>query len=250
MESGIYIIINSVDGKVYVGSAKNFKKRWNRHLKDLKKGTHSSTKLQRAYNKYSVSDFLFKIVERTEYKKPDIVEKENFYIKHFNAKKNGYNIADASFGDTLTNHPNREDIIARIKKTLLKINSNMSKEDRAKKYGHLLEANPNWKGGSSKRPCDCGNKKSRSYDRCLNCRDKSRIGSGNGFFGKSHTKKTKDVLSNKNKGGKPTNIRPIEINGVKYESAYEASLKLKISHTTIRWRVRSKNKRFEKYIYI
>ena len=42
MASGIYKIVNTITGKCYVGSAKDFEKRWARHFNDLKSGTHSS----------------------------------------------------------------------------------------------------------------------------------------------------------------------------------------------------------------
>lgn len=52
MKSGIYQIKNTLNNKVYVGSAKDFEKRWKRHFKDLEKGCHSSIKLQMSFNKY------------------------------------------------------------------------------------------------------------------------------------------------------------------------------------------------------
>ena len=48
--SGIYLISNSKNGKVYVGSSKNIEKRKKQHFKDLENNTHHSVKLQRSYN--------------------------------------------------------------------------------------------------------------------------------------------------------------------------------------------------------
>ena len=62
--------------------------------------------------------------------KDKILEREQYWIDTLNSKKNGYNIADASFGDCLTNHPLREEIISKIKKTLKDKNSAMSVEER------------------------------------------------------------------------------------------------------------------------
>lgn len=36
MESGVYKIVCILNNKIYIGSAKNFKVRWNRHLNDLR----------------------------------------------------------------------------------------------------------------------------------------------------------------------------------------------------------------------
>ena len=57
---GIYRIVNRRNGKFYIGSSKNLKKRRATHFRDLKKGVHHSEHLQRAWNKEtdkSVFDF-------------------------------------------------------------------------------------------------------------------------------------------------------------------------------------------------
>ena len=51
MISGIYVIRNLKNDKVYVGSAKNFNKRKHTHFLLLNKNQHWNVKLQRAYNK-------------------------------------------------------------------------------------------------------------------------------------------------------------------------------------------------------
>jgi group I intron endonuclease len=234
---------------VYVGGAVNFNRRWKRHLNDLRRNIHSSIKLQRAFNKYSESNFIFEVVEEVKYENPLIVNKENYYIKKYDSKKCGYNIADASFGDVLTNHPNKKDIIRRIAKTLKDRVSKLSDRERIKKYGHPMELNGRWNGGSSRYYCSCGAEIGWSAKKCSKCYDRS--GTNNHFFGKRHTKKSKRKmrLNGAGRGKVPTNARPIQIGGVKYSSAYEAFRELKISSTVIRWRVRSKNTKFKKYKY-
>lgn len=61
--SGLYRIRNTIDGKVYVGSAVNLKKRWFHHRKLLRKGTHHSAHLQRAWIKYGEACFVFEVLE-------------------------------------------------------------------------------------------------------------------------------------------------------------------------------------------
>lgn len=117
MKSGIYKIRNLVDNKVYVGSAKIFDKRFKRHRKDMLNG-HWNIKLRRAINKHGINNFVFEIVEEVEYKKDLILEKENYYISLYNSKKDGYNIGDASFGDVLSDHPNKSAIIEKFLKVL------------------------------------------------------------------------------------------------------------------------------------
>lgn len=48
----IYKIINPVNGHSYIGSTVEPKRRWRLHQNDLKAGKHTSTLLQRAWNKY------------------------------------------------------------------------------------------------------------------------------------------------------------------------------------------------------
>lgn len=57
--SGIYEIVNTVNGKRYIGSSVNLRKRRGEHWRDLRLGKHHSSKLQRAWNKYGEASFKF-----------------------------------------------------------------------------------------------------------------------------------------------------------------------------------------------
>lgn len=59
MESGIYKIENTVNGKVYIGSAVNFTRRFRVHKNSLTKGKHSNRHLQSSWNKYGEAKFTF-----------------------------------------------------------------------------------------------------------------------------------------------------------------------------------------------
>lgn len=59
----IYVIRNQRNGKTYIGSAIDVKKRWREHKRTLRKGTHHARHLQRAWNKYGEDSFVFEIVE-------------------------------------------------------------------------------------------------------------------------------------------------------------------------------------------
>ena len=61
LNSGVYQIRNTVNGKVYIGSAKHFNKRKSQHFHYLKTNKHHSQKLQRSYNKYGIQNFVFEI---------------------------------------------------------------------------------------------------------------------------------------------------------------------------------------------
>lgn len=58
-QSGIYEIVNTVNGKRYIGSAKKFKIRWSKHVSALRLCKHHSRHLQAAWNKYGEAAFKF-----------------------------------------------------------------------------------------------------------------------------------------------------------------------------------------------
>ena len=57
--TGIYIITNKKDNKVYIGQALNFKKRKYVHFSLLKNNKHYNKHLQASYNKYGKESFNF-----------------------------------------------------------------------------------------------------------------------------------------------------------------------------------------------
>jgi group I intron endonuclease len=91
MNSGIYQIRCIVNDKVYVGSTKNFNRRFYDHNLTLTKLIHTNNKLQNAWNKYGKHNFVFEILEYIgDISLLDDREKE--YIKEKDSKANGYNI--------------------------------------------------------------------------------------------------------------------------------------------------------------
>lgn len=59
-QAGIYEIVNTVNGKQYVGSAIDLAGRQRLHVWNLKRGTHHSKHLQNAWKKYGDDAFTFK----------------------------------------------------------------------------------------------------------------------------------------------------------------------------------------------
>lgn len=91
-EPGIYVISNRVDGKVYVGQARNPRKRWTTHLCALRKNRHDNSKLQRAFNKHGEAAFTFTVIEVCP--EDALTEREQFFIEGFNAVGiRGYNLS-------------------------------------------------------------------------------------------------------------------------------------------------------------
>ena len=61
-KSGVYLIKNTQNGKIYIGSAVNIKRRWGIHRSTLKGDYHDNEHLQRAWNKYGKDAFEFQIL--------------------------------------------------------------------------------------------------------------------------------------------------------------------------------------------
>ena len=94
-KKGVYIIVNIINKKVYVGSTTDsFKNRWKNHRKLLKKGIHPNNYLQNSWNKYTENMFVFSIIECIENTSIYILDREKYYIEFYKAtdKKYGYNI--------------------------------------------------------------------------------------------------------------------------------------------------------------
>lgn len=64
--SGVYAIVNTLNGKKYVGSTKCFKERFAEHRSQLRKGNHKNVHLQNSYNKYGEKYFKFMVLEECE----------------------------------------------------------------------------------------------------------------------------------------------------------------------------------------
>ena len=92
-QCGVYVIRNIENGKMYIGSTYNFKKRWENHRRRLRKNEHLNVHLQSSYNKYGKDSFKFQIIEITSPEKAR--ERESYYISLYNTlnPKYGYNIA-------------------------------------------------------------------------------------------------------------------------------------------------------------
>lgn len=93
MNSGIYMIKNLTNNKVYIGSSLILSKRQYKHFWMLKKGIHDNEHLQKSYNLNGYENFKFEIVELCS--SDLLVEKENFYIKKYSSDNSefGYNLS-------------------------------------------------------------------------------------------------------------------------------------------------------------
>lgn len=93
--SGIYEIVNLVNGKRYVGSAVDLTQRWREHRSGLTRGKHHSRHLQAAWNKYGETSFAFRAL--MDCAPADLLREEQ---AEFDRRRPEYNICPTA-GSTL-----------------------------------------------------------------------------------------------------------------------------------------------------
>lgn len=106
---GVYRILNIVNSKFYIGSAKVIYDRRIRHISALRSNTHGNQHLQRAWNKYGEESFKIEVVEVCN--ESVLLEREQYYLDLWRSydPSIGYNIGlQTSGGDNYTNNPNKE----------------------------------------------------------------------------------------------------------------------------------------------
>jgi len=92
--SCVYKITNTVNGKVYVGSAVDFNRRCSAHETDLRKNTHDNIHLQRAYIKYG-EVFTITVLEKVA-GTINLLDREQWYLDNTIRWGFDYNISKSS----------------------------------------------------------------------------------------------------------------------------------------------------------
>lgn len=101
-KSGIYIIKNTLDDRVYIGSTNNFRERFRSHRNKLKIGKNASLYLQNFCNKYGIDKLNFEVLEIIE-DINSLLKREEYWLKklkpEFNLmltplRQNGYKHKD------------------------------------------------------------------------------------------------------------------------------------------------------------
>ena len=60
--SGVYEIVNTLNGKRYIGSSVNIRSRFQHHRAELRSGKHHNRHLQNAWDKYGEENFTFEVL--------------------------------------------------------------------------------------------------------------------------------------------------------------------------------------------
>lgn len=215
---GVYEILNTKNGKRYIGSSKELEKRFSQHRASLRNNNHKNNHLQRAFNKYGEENFNFSIIVYCD--KSRRIDYEQYWINRLNAcnPKNGYNIADEAQGGcglSGKEHPawkEKAEILCEYCDNSFKVNP--SREDsaiycsyscRSKDIDKVKgEDHPFWEGGKVELSCEnCGDiyqvKKNRKEDsnfcseECFYSKNKGEE-SGNSKLKKSQVKSIKRLI--------------------------------------------------------
>ena len=89
--SGVYEIVNTVNGHRYVGSSNNIYRRWQDHRRELRNKIHCNKILQRAWDKYGDDALKFNVLLQCEVQ--DIIFYEQFYFSVYPCEYNISKIA-------------------------------------------------------------------------------------------------------------------------------------------------------------
>lgn len=116
--AGIYWIVNTGNGKMYIGSAVDIQVRMHLHKRALLRNVHHNRKLQHAWNKHGADVFEASVLERVD-DPALLIAREQYWFDLVNPVKNGYNIAPVA-GSNLGMVVSEE---ARLKASLTKSRS-------------------------------------------------------------------------------------------------------------------------------
>lgn len=223
--SGIYLITNTVNGKVYVGQSTDVRDRIWHHQSALRHNRHENSHLQRSWNKYGGENFTFEIIEECEESMLD--ERERYYIAAYDSmdEDHGYN---KESGGSLCKHMS-EDVV----RHLSEVSKGRYVGEKNPMYGKHIPCSEEKKKRLSERFSGSGNPMygvHRKHTEEENKKASERMkGEGNPFYGKTHTSETIQKMRNtkKNKA-----VLCVET-GVVYVSSAEAGRQLDIDYSHI-----------------
>lgn len=170
MNRTIYIILNIVNDKKYIGKTKDFKGREKYHKRKLSSNKHHSRHLQNAWNFYGKDSFIFGIIEENVESDSELNFLEKYYIKAFDTLNGDYGYNSTEGGDGASGYVHTEEDIIKMKKGQL---NRPNKQSTFLGKHHTEESKANI--------------------------SKNISGEKNGMFNKNHTEETKFKISEKMK---------------------------------------------------
>lgn len=238
MSETVYKIRNNINDHVYIGCSKDLYTRLLKHQSSLRGNRHTSPLFQALYNQHS--DVLSLTIEPLMiFASQSDARAYELHLLHtecnlLNARRT------SGGGDMVSNHLNRDDIVARHQENY---KTNINFQDK-RAIGHGVR-NPNYRHGLAlnDRTCvECGGFVSPYVERCMTCQIYDRTGENNSFYGKSHSETTRKLISEARLGVPNLRCsRSISVDGVTYVSLSAAAKKLNMVTSTLGYRCRSPN---------
>lgn len=224
-QGGIYAVRNTINGKLYVGSAVNFARRFYIHKWRLDRGDHHSKKLQAAWVKHGASAFVFEVIEVVQ-DAADLIGREQHHIDRMGSAKSGYNMLPVA-GSMLGMRHTKE-----AKEKIAAAFRGVPKKTPLVKKGQELP--PEWVAKVA--AANTGKKRTEETKRRISA---SAVGHKR-WLGKTHSEETKARISALAKSREPRrgwrhspdairkmSVRgriPVIVDGVEYESYQAAAL--------------------------
>lgn len=193
MNTGVYQILNKINGYKYVGSASlSFDKRFSQHRHHLSKKTHHNRRLQNSYNKYGADTFEYSILQ---YCPSDIcVKKEQWFIDVLNPEFNISKTASSCLGVKHTKEvieANRQRALGRKASEETKRKMSLARKGKEGRKGIKLSEEHKRKMSQSK----VGRKLSEESCKKISIALKGKIGT---MLGKKHKEETKNKIKSSN----------------------------------------------------
>lgn len=202
-EAIVYQIKNTKNGKQYIGSTKNKRKRWNSHKKALQRGEHHNIHLQRAWGKYGEEMFDFTILEIVK-NGNSLLDREQFYLDKLSPE---YNIA-LDTKATMEGRKHTEKAKEKMSKTHKGKKNHMYGEKHTKKTKEKMketaqgqEHSKEIKEKISETLKENPPMKGKHHDKEAREKiGKAQKGEESPFLGENHTEETKEKMSETRKG--------------------------------------------------
>lgn len=180
-KSGIYKIVNKINGHKYIGSAKLFSQRKSEHFNALLRKDHHCLPLQRAYNKYGKNNLEFEIIEIIE-DINQLIPREQWYLDNW---KPEYNVCPTA-GSVLGRKHSEE-----TKRKIRESNKGRQLTPEQKEKCRIARLNPSPE--ERLRRIEDGRRLARTRIGCHHSEEsKKKISESN--MGKKHTEETKARL--------------------------------------------------------
>lgn len=135
----IYMYINKIDNKKYVGQAKNFNKRHYSHLNSSynKNRKDYDVPIHKAIRKYGIENFEIKILAENIQTQEKMNEYEIFFIKRYQtlAIQGGYNISEGGYNNPFAGKTEKEKEEIKRKISKSRIDNEVAKGENNPMYG-------------------------------------------------------------------------------------------------------------------